>query len=414
MNEYKLLIVFWDNYPQSTINQFYKSLEYYKKLVPENSKLTILDLTSFSLAKIKNNYIHKDEKVEYLKPNNFDHLRKIKFNFRNYKKVYALGPVYSDFKSILIFLILRWLNIKIIFINYFGYYLKEKNVINFNIVYKLKRFFLLKLSYYFSRILSQISIFPKIDYYFETSQERIDQMKNTFFQKILNKSSIFNSSNSQKIFRINSIYYDQQKIKNYKILGEDYIVFLDSGFDHPDRLKEGKIKDQTKHDFKRKKYYENLYKFMLNLERLYKQKIVFCQHPKTDYASNKYFQIIENQFQVTRGKSEEYLEKGELIVFTGASSMVNKAIISKKKILYALSGSLGSHIRDKVLSFINTIKLPIINLDQFDSLNKETIDIQIMRSLKLYDNFIQKNHISEKNLLSHEQIKKVLYEVSKS
>ena len=71
MNEYKLLIVFWDNYPQSTINQFYKSLEYYKKLVPENSKLTILDLTSFSLAKIKNNYIHKDEKVEYLKPNKF-------------------------------------------------------------------------------------------------------------------------------------------------------------------------------------------------------------------------------------------------------------------------------------------------------------------------------------------------------
>ena len=64
---------------------------------------------------------------------------------------------------------------------------ERKNVIDFNIVYKLKRFFLLKLSYYFSKILSQISIFPKIDYYFETSQERIDQMKNTFFQKILNK-----------------------------------------------------------------------------------------------------------------------------------------------------------------------------------------------------------------------------------
>ena len=79
-----------------------------------------------------------------------------------------------------------------------------------------------------------------------------------------------------------------------------------------------------------------------------------------------------------------------------------------------LSGSLGSHIRDKVLSFIDTIKLPLINLDQFDSINKEAIDIQIMKSLKLYDDFIKKNHISEKNLLSHEQIKKVLYEVSES
>ena len=199
MNEYNLLIVFWDNYHQSTINQFYKSLEYYKKLVPENSKLTILDLTSFSLIKIKNNYIHKDKKVEYLKPNNFDHLRKIKLNFKNYKKVYALGPVYSDFKSISIFLILRWLNIKIIFINYFGYYLKEKNVINFNIVYKLKRFFLLKLSYYFSRILSQISIFPKIDYYFETSQECISYVQENQNAVMLRLAREFPNNNLDKI-----------------------------------------------------------------------------------------------------------------------------------------------------------------------------------------------------------------------
>ena len=156
MSEYKLLIVFWDNYPQSTINQFHKSLEYYKKLVPENSKLTLLDLTSFSLIKIRNNYIHKDEEVDYLKPDSLNHLKKIKLDFKNYKKVYALGPVYSDFKSIFIFLILKWLNIKIIFINYFGYYLKEKNVINFHINYKLKKFFFLKLPYYISRIFSQI------------------------------------------------------------------------------------------------------------------------------------------------------------------------------------------------------------------------------------------------------------------
>ena len=75
---------------------------------------------------------------------------------------------------------------------------------------------------------------------------------------------------------------------------------------------------------------------------------------------------------------------------------------------------MGSHIRDKVLSFIKTIKLPIINLDQFNSLNKEAIDNQIIESLKLYDNFIEKNHIFKKDLLSHEQIKKVLYETSES
>ncbi len=409
MSDYKLVIVLWDIYPQSTINQFYKSLEYLKKLIPENSKLTILDLTSFSLIKINNNYIHNDLEIEYIKPKTINHLKKMKVDFKGYKKVYALGPVSSDFKSIFIFLILRWLNFKLIFINYFGYYLKEKNVTNLNINYKVKKFFLLKFSYYLSRALSQISIFPKIEYYFETSEERISQIKKTFYQKILNKFYIFGSNRPKKIYRINSIYYDELKIKNYKNFSKDYIVFVDSGFDHPDRLKGGKIQDKAKHNFERKKYYEKLFTLMQNLEIIYKKKIIFCQHPKTDYSLNKTFKHIEDKFMVIKGKTGTYIEKGDIVVFTGASSMVNKAIISKKKILYVLSYTMGHHIIDKVLSFIKTIKLPLINLDNLEKLDKENIDLQIDDSLKLYDNFIEKNLVSEKDIFSYEQIKKILY-----
>ena len=75
MSKYKLLLIFFDIYPQSTINQIYKSLNYLKKLTPINSKLMILDLTNFSFKKIKNNYIHSDEEIEYLKPNSLKRIK---------------------------------------------------------------------------------------------------------------------------------------------------------------------------------------------------------------------------------------------------------------------------------------------------------------------------------------------------
>ena len=219
MNDYKLIIVFWDTLPQSTLNQFYKSLDYFKKLTPNYSKLTILDLTLFSMKKIKQDYVNKDQSVEYIKPLNFNDLRKFKSLLKKYKKVYAIGPLYSDFKSMFIFLILKWLNFKIVFINFFGYYLSEKNFIKFTLIYKLRKFFLIKFSYYISKILSELSIFPKIEFYFETSKERILSMENTFFKKKKTKINFLNLKDS-KIFRINSKYYDEIKDKKGKYLNE--------------------------------------------------------------------------------------------------------------------------------------------------------------------------------------------------
>ena len=113
MNKFKLVIVFWNIYSRPSLNRFYKSLTYYKKLLPENSKLMILDLTKFSLAKIDNNYFHNDKEIEYLKIRNFYDLKKLKKNLSCFKKIYALGPVSSDFKSFFIFIIMRWLNLKL-------------------------------------------------------------------------------------------------------------------------------------------------------------------------------------------------------------------------------------------------------------------------------------------------------------
>ena len=148
---------------------------------------------------------------------------------------------------------------------------------------------------------------------------------------------------------------------------------------------------------------------MKNLEKAYNKKIIFCQHPKTNYESNDYFKLIKNEFTTISGKSEEFLEKAEIVIFTGASSMVNKVIILKKKILYAFSIDLGKHISDKVLSFLKTMNLTLISLDQFVFFNKKLIDSKMIKSINTYNRFIKDNLISEKIICSYDQIKRILY-----
>ena len=51
--------------------------------------------------------------------------------------------------------------------------------------------------------------------------------------------------------------------------------------------------------------------------------------------------MIEKNFEIIKGKTDELIERGDLIVFTGASSMVNKAIILKKKFFMRFRAVLG-------------------------------------------------------------------------
>ena len=410
MSKYKLLLIFFDIYPQSTINQIYKSLNYLKKLTPINSKLMILDLTNFSFKKIKNNYIHSDEEIEYLKPNSLKELRKLKLDFKKYQKIYALGPVYSDAKSVFIFLILKYLNIKIILINYFGYFLNEQNQIKHNLIYKINRFFKFKFMYFISRIFSLFSIFPNIEHYFETSQIRIKQLNNTYAKKTSNLIKYFNFSYAKNVHRINSVYYDQilDGIKNTP--SDKYTIIVDSGFDHPDRYLREKVINKEKHELDRKKYFENLYYFLRLIQNLYQNKIIFCKHPKTKYRLDTYYKTIEKEFDVELGRTDDLINSGELIIFTGSSSMVNKAIIQKKKIIYALSESIGKYQNDQILSFTKNINIPIINIEKINDININKLNNCINDSVNKYNEFIENNLIHEKNIFSFQQIKNILYE----
>ena len=61
-----------------------------------------------------------------------------------------------------------------------------------------------------------------------------------------------------------------------------YICFIDSYFEHQDRIRrEGKIDL-----YKRKKYYDYLNNLFIYLNKIFKKKIIICIHPKND---DKYF-----------------------------------------------------------------------------------------------------------------------------
>ena len=103
-------------------------------------------------------------------------------------------------------------------------------------------------------------------------------------------------------------------------------MYCDSGFDHKDRTRiEGENSTED-----RDKFYKSLYDFFNFLKEKYNKKIVYCKHPKAPYPKSKYFQKIESDFIVKIYKTEQYIEKAFLTIFS-SSLLVNYAMLNKKK-----------------------------------------------------------------------------------
>ena len=407
MNDYKLALIFWDYYPQTTINQIYKSLNDFKNLSPDKEKLIILDLTNFSLKEINNNYIHKDKDIVYIKPKNYSELKEF---FRINNKIYALGPVYSDFKSIIIYFLLKLYNVKIILINTHGYYLTQKKTFKQSFLYRVNNFLLFRLSYFLSRGLSLISVFPKIEYYFETSQIRINQINNSFSKKLNKKYRFLNLSLVKKIIRINSIYYDKVIEQKKSDVKENYIVVVDSGFNHPDRYLREKNINPANLERDKKKYYLDFYDFLIKIKNTYNQKIMFCEHPKTNYKDDLHYKKFEEEFEIKKNQTSEYINLANIVIFTGGSSMVNQAIMNKKKIIYLTSKLLGEYNNNLMHSFFKVIDLKSIELHEPYKIDKDKLETELVEKKFLYNKYIHENLIVEKNKASKQQIKSILYE----
>ena len=89
------------------------------------------------------------------------------------------------------------------------------------------------------------------------------------------------------------------------------------------------------------------------------------------------------------------------------SSLINKIIFFKKKLIIANSIDLGNWINKKIININNEISLSNVDLDkQYFDLDK--IFKKSSYSVKYYDNFIKKNLIEDRSKNYYESLRSKL------
>ena len=401
MTDNHVVIIFYEFKPEFWEKRFKSELNYYKKLTDKN-RLVILDLTDLCFKKSKNFYNHIDEDVDYIKISSKKDLDNF---FKNKNNVFLLNFIMYSLNSLYIFLLIKRYGAKVILINNRGF-TATTNTLNYNFFDRIKYYMNYKSTYYCNRLLSILNVIPRIEYYFESSKVTIDRLQNSFSFKLFKKfDGLINIKFINKIVRVNSKIYDE--LLEEKFLTDDKkIVLIDSGFDHGDRYMREYKNNSIVSSQNREIYYESLYKFLIALDKKTGLKICFCKHPASIYPNKGFFKKIEEKYY-SNYSADKLLPTGKIIIFTGGSTMINKAITYKKKIIILRSKLTGSYKNNTLDSFLSLISLKVVNLDKFKSIDDNFMG-QLDDSLNLYEEHIKKNIIFEKNKKSYDQIKEIL------
>ena len=384
--------VVFSKFDNKKLHNLIKYLKYLTKIKPKSSQLIVLDLSRYYLGIDFNKKKQIEKKFTYFKVNNLLQLKK----FCKSKKIYCFGLINQKIRDLFVLIIIKNLNFKLIQIMGLGYFPQSYNLTKSSWLYRIYVSVTYKSNYYFYRILSNLNLTPVIDYYFESSQYRIDKILNT--QK--NKKFIFFNRLPffKNIIRINSQLYEKQKnIKKTKT----YIAYIDSGFDHPDIT----TKEISSKKSERKKFYKNLYKSLKHLEKLFKKKVVFCKHPKSSYPA--YFDKFEQNFITSTGHAEYYILNSYFVVLS-ATTLINYVIYNKKDFIISSSNYWGNLVKDKIESTKREVKFKIFNLDKNMKISKKIFFEKIVKNRKLISVFTSKNLVSESKLFHSEQMRNYL------
>lgn len=384
--------VVFSKFDEKKLNNLLNFIKYLKKIKPKFSQVIILDFSRYHLGSHFNKKKQIEKKFTYFKVDNLLQLKK----FCKNKNIYCFGLINQKIQELLIFIIIKNFNFKLIQIMGLGYFPQSYNITKSSWIYRAYVAITYKSNYYFYRILSNLNITPVIDYYFESSQNRINKI---FELQKKNKYNIFKKKPFFKnIFRINSqLYEKQKKIKKTK----SYIVYIDSGFDHPDIT----TKEISSMNNERIKFYENLYNSLKQLEKLFKKKVVFCKHPKSSYPT--YFNKFEKNFITSTGRAEYYILNSYFVVLS-ATTLINYVIYHKKDFIISSSNYWGNLVKDKIESTKREVKFKIFDLDKNMNISKKILSEKIAYNRKLISIFASKNLVSDTKLYHSEQMRNYL------
>jgi len=365
-------------------------LNFLKNITLKDNPLYVIDLRKYYIGKILDkSFFYKDKKVKYYKPKNLIDL----YNFSKKKIIYANGPVNCTFETLFIFILLKLFNFKLVYISLVGFYLNVSDTINKkNYLYRIKR-----LKNIFFRFLAVVGIIPKISFYFESSENRIKKIYESFSKKFDRIFFFFKISYFQKIYRINSFYYNEILNNNLR-KNNKHIVLIDTGLFHPG------VKDYGfKYSKNYKKYYLNLYKFLHDVEKNFSKKIIFCIHPKAFYHKH-HLDYIKKNFILSRNADKD-IWKAFFVFFTGGSSLANKSIVLEKPFFHLISKFSDPYNLALIASLKRVIKINKISIEKADIKG-----LKLLLKNKLnYKIFIQNNLIYKKNIFSEKIIKQILF-----
>ena len=361
----------------------------YEEILIEFKELYIINLQNLIIFKKKVNKKKKFKKknIKIFEPNNSIEL----INFFKNKKLIAfncLGKSLSEFK---IYYAINKINLTQILLLNIGY-LSNSLEINRNstkkIFISLYFFFAKNIARYLFKFFTLINLFPKIDYYFDSSRPTIKNINSSNIRKIEKVFPQIKLSYFRKVININSRSYDDLFYKKNS-LKKKYLVFVDSFFEHGDRI----IRECSINEKIIKKYYSTLSNFLKKLSKIYKKKVIICIHPKNN--SKIFLKYLKN-FSIKKYKTQEMVKNSFISLFHESSSILD-AVILKKNIIILKSNLLGNYLLNRVHQYERLLNLQSVDIKDYQSLKKSNLDY-ILNSSKRNNSYI-KNHLNSDGLI---------------
>jgi hypothetical protein len=320
--------------------------------------------------------------------------------FNNYHEIISILFLGKDPGYFKIHYLLKKYKIKLIMImNLSQIGNKLSSDIKLKYLFKAYKNYYYKGFYYIFRILTIFNIFPKIDLLFESNSEIINYIKNSRGSKIEKLLPFFKIRYYREVIPVNSIYFDSTEILKKKKPKANYITYVDTHFDHPDRTtREGNLKKVTQDNF-----YSNLQRFLKNISSVYERKIIITKHPNNKSKHNFY-----KSFEISRIPTNEAIFESEIVIFS-VSSAILYAVILKKKIININSALLGDYMQNISKQYVKSLGLISFSIDNDVVLNKESLEMNLFKSIKNYDDYINKKLMLDGNNKSVKKITETIY-----
>ena len=248
------------------------------------------------------------------------------------------------------------------------------------------------------RLMTILCIFPKINLLFESNLEIKKFIENSRSRKIEKFLPFLNLSYYKEVITVNSIYFDRMNIFQKSVKREKKIIYVDTHFDHPDRLaREGKVDINEQNMF-----YENLSIFLKKISNIYEMPVEISKHP-----SNQSNHDFYKSFEISKNNTEQEIFKSDIIIYTLSSAILN-AVMLRKKIINVRSRLLGDYLGNINRQYVESLGLVSFDIDNKYSIDKNELNFKLNRSLINYDNYIKFKLMADGNNPSCKKIVDVI------